>query len=464
MMFNTASVLVTEDCNLRCTYCFENHKKNRMTVEVAEKMLLWLFDNESKNNNQEVGVTLFGGEPCLNEEVCVFIIERGYQLSQKYNIGFNVSMITNCTFLPTPIADTFTKYLPKMPLSVQLSVDGTPDVHDQYRVLSDGLTGSWSMVEKTIPKWKEVFKDHPDSLNIHGCLNKKTIHTLYESYKFFKYVLEIPRIWFLPVCEEDWEEMDVAVYKEQNRLIYEDIMKDVRENGNHKSIMDVAPFDKSMGGMCSDTKSKPCAAGSTYCCVTANGDVYPCHQFYYTELGQQMKLGSVFEGIDYSRTRIFNDYDGGDLDCDKDCDHGGCYRCIAVNWDINNSIFTQKQGFYCDMMKVDQYYQNLIRKEINKMGVTGVKTSDKCQVHTSDVSGGCDVVVRQGEDNTKSSCQVHEPVVEKKGGCADGACSCGDKPDNSDTLAAILIYQKNMMKEIQDLKVAIEVRNRRELE
>ena len=50
-----ASFLLSEDCNLACTYCFELgcRNKNTMTKEVAEQGLQYLSDNAIKNEQKE---------------------------------------------------------------------------------------------------------------------------------------------------------------------------------------------------------------------------------------------------------------------------------------------------------------------------------------------------------------------------------------------------------------------------
>jgi len=36
---------LTDDCNLRCKYCFVHHKPNYMPLEVALKAVDWLYEN-----------------------------------------------------------------------------------------------------------------------------------------------------------------------------------------------------------------------------------------------------------------------------------------------------------------------------------------------------------------------------------------------------------------------------------
>lgn len=423
-MFSSASLLVTEQCNLRCTYCFEEHKNKFMTIETAEKTLDFLFEG-AKHLKNPVGITFFGGEPLLNPDVVCYIIREGYNKSKELGIGISFSFITNCTLLPKEVADTIKEYLPLAEFDIQLSIDGTPDIQDEYRIKADG-TGSWDMVERTLPLWKEVVKGYEHILHVHGCLNKRTLPYYFESYKFFKYDLNLPRIWFLPICEEEWTEKDVVIYKEQCELIYEDIIRDVNFSADFKAIDDVAPFGKALQPACGSLAKKPCSAGEMYCSITADGDVYPCHQFYFSTHGEQTLLGDVWNGVDLSKSRIFREYDGSDLNCDKSCDHGDCYRCIAVNWEMNQSIIAQKQGYYCALMKVDQHYQNILREKVKNMALLEQGGYGDCTKHTRDTSNGCDIV-QDASDKKPHSEALAEPEEKSCGGSCGTSCTCGPK-------------------------------------
>jgi len=92
------TIAPTLDCNFRCTYCFEEHKKEKMSQEI-EAALLTYVDKQIKYT-RGFSVTWFGGEPML----CMDIIQRltkGFsELCAKHNVEFSPSsIITNGYFL-----------------------------------------------------------------------------------------------------------------------------------------------------------------------------------------------------------------------------------------------------------------------------------------------------------------------------------------------------------------------------
>ena len=94
-----ASLMLTENCNLACKYCFEKHNTKIMTNEIIRKSLNYLFNNSLNSNKNSVNITLFGGEPLLNIQGVKEALEYGFFLSQINNLiisantGYKVGLI-----------------------------------------------------------------------------------------------------------------------------------------------------------------------------------------------------------------------------------------------------------------------------------------------------------------------------------------------------------------------------------
>lgn len=395
----SASVLVTEDCTNACEYCFERHNHNTqtMSIEVVRQTLNFLFKQAKDNESDEIVVTLFGGEPTMKPKVIKEFFEYGLKLRNKYKKRYVVEMITNCVLMTDELYNIFNTYKNEVNnFTVQLSIDGNEKTHDRYRKLKNG-EGSFKHVLKNIPKWHEIFKENPYNLTIHGCLTKETLPELYDNYIFFKYVLEILLIWFLPIAEEKWDDQDVLLYDKQMNKITNHILDRVKLNKNVDEFRFYSPLDKCLKGYF--TSEKSCGAGNNYVSITANGDIYPCHQFYFNDEHNEMKIGDVWSGVDDDKRRMFLEYDKTDLNCENDCECiDSCYRCIAANWTKYKTIFTQSKGFYCDLMKIDKKYQEKLKREGKKMGILNDKGHDCC--------GQCEC-----NDYENIQCNNHTPIV-----------------------------------------------------
>lgn len=119
---NTKSVVlwVTEDCNLRCKYCYvkAGEKKNYMDRDTFIKAM----DLVKKNNFK---LQIAGGEPLMNFN----LIEQIYDYLQNNKPGIRVNMQTNGTLITKEIA----KKIKKMNIGVGISLDGPPEINDKLR-------------------------------------------------------------------------------------------------------------------------------------------------------------------------------------------------------------------------------------------------------------------------------------------------------------------------------------------
>lgn len=368
-----ASFLVTEDCNLACTYCFELDGRNNeyMTEDVARRSLEYLAFNAIETGENHFSAMIFGGEPLMNPEIVEVIFSYGVELARKYNLHFSTSIVTNATILTDKIEAMLRKYKHIANLHVQLSVDGIKKVHDRYRVTRGGK-GSFDIIEKNIPRWKAIFEDNLDRLNIHGCSNKETLPYLYENYIFFREIWDIPYIWFMPIHSEEWTDKDVDIYEEQLGKIVDYILDNVRRTGNYNEVVNYAPIDRCLRP--DFFPIAPCAAGKNFITITATGDFYPCHQVYFNDKEKATKIGNLNEGLDEDARRLFLAIDNSDFSCatlDPECDAYHCYRCMGDNLIENGSILSTVDclGPRCKMSKIERKLQLRVKGELIKMGL-----------------------------------------------------------------------------------------------
>ena len=411
---NAASFLLSEDCNLACTYCFELgcRNKNAMTKEVAEQGLQYLSDNALKNGQREFSVMFFGGEPLLNVDVLEYTFQRGLEIAREKGLYFSASIVTNATIFNKRIENIFKKYGRDTNFNIQLSVDGVKEVHDKFRVTKTGK-GSFDIIEKNIPKFLNLL-DFGIGVSIHGCSNKETLPMLFENYKFFREVWGFEHIWFMPIHSEDWETKDVAVYDEQLTKIADYILDRVKRENNADEVMNYAPLDKCLYNQ--GRPNAPCGAGKNFVTITANGELYPCHQFYFNDPDKHTIIGDVWKGIDEETRAIYVGYDMDDLSCLKKCNSSceatGCYICIADNYNINGSITSTVVGPRCAMSKVEKKIQDRMKKELEEMGLLDQKK------YNNGGNSACECNLRS-YDNA--------PAMKREQACSnEGGCNCGE--------------------------------------
>jgi len=199
---SSASFLITEDCNLACKYCFENKRRNRhtMSLEVIYKGLEYLCSNAVRSGRR-FHAMIFGGEPLLQPDLVWKLVDYGKTLAERNQVEFTASLITNATILTPEIEDMLTQLVTGGRFSIQLSIDGIESVHNIYRVTRDGR-GSFGLIAENIPGFQRISRIQPGAIGIHGCINKKSLPFMFESYRFFVEQWGFKSIWFMPVHEE----------------------------------------------------------------------------------------------------------------------------------------------------------------------------------------------------------------------------------------------------------------------
>ncbi|MGB5018595.1 MAG: radical SAM protein [Candidatus Moraniibacteriota bacterium] len=145
----TLYLLLTESCNMRCTYCFildgmpEDYRLNSMSWETAKVAIDAFFANIWKNppiyKKSLKSINFFGGEPLINFRLIqkvVEYVEATYAVEMDAaGESFIYSLITNGTMITREMAEYFSEH-PR--INVTVSIDGMQAVHDQKRVFRNG--------------------------------------------------------------------------------------------------------------------------------------------------------------------------------------------------------------------------------------------------------------------------------------------------------------------------------------
>ena len=151
--------IVTEDCNLRCKYCYICHKSkgHSMNFETAKKFIDYVM-GDSFEKEPAVILSFIGGEPLLEVELIDKIVDyfksTTYAMEHQWAWNYRISITTNGVNFGTPEVQKFIAKN-KGKLSVTITIDGTKEKHDLQRVFPDG-SGSYDMVVKNTSIFKRI--------------------------------------------------------------------------------------------------------------------------------------------------------------------------------------------------------------------------------------------------------------------------------------------------------------------
>ena len=135
---NYLRISVTDRCNFRCVYCFEDNDTleslSSNTLDI-EQFMKWLEQYKKIFQFKKLGVVFYGGEPLLSEITFLNCLTHLKAWSNNNAIDFHFSIITNGYLL--------TERLIKIMINsglreVQITIDGPKEIHNKRRSLKNG--------------------------------------------------------------------------------------------------------------------------------------------------------------------------------------------------------------------------------------------------------------------------------------------------------------------------------------
>ncbi|MET7988488.1 radical SAM protein [Streptomyces sp. NPDC005281] len=162
-------ILPTEQCNFRCTYCYEDFEIGRMgrsTVEAIKRLI-----DRRMGDLRALSISWFGGEPLLArnvvEDISTHISEA---VSGRELVSYVADMTTNGYLLD---ASAFEMLSGLGIRSYQVSLDGPSGVHDKTRRRADGK-GSFDRIWQNLVAIRDSRTEANVLLRVH--LTPANIH------------------------------------------------------------------------------------------------------------------------------------------------------------------------------------------------------------------------------------------------------------------------------------------------
>lgn len=121
------TIKLTNDCNLRCKYCYQEHKRNNLSMRDTDTLIK--FIEKQLEEYKSVNIHWFGGEPLLNINPLLKIEE--FLVSK--NIKGNSDITSNGYLLNQKVLNNLKKTRIS---SFQITLDGEKNQHDSLRITS----------------------------------------------------------------------------------------------------------------------------------------------------------------------------------------------------------------------------------------------------------------------------------------------------------------------------------------
>lgn len=345
---------VTDECNLRCTYCYFTHKDKThiMSFDIAKKAIDNILTDERMLIYDGVVWDFIGGEPTLEidliDRICDYLLYKMYVLGHKWFYCYRIMIGTNGLLYGS---EKFQKFYLKhgVNIHVNITIDGTKEKHDLSRKKIDG-SGSYDDVVRNIPLWLQQTK------------NTTTKATF--SHSDLPYLKDsIIHLWNLGLTDVMANVVFENIWHENDDLIFEKQLIELADYILENRLWDkysVKFFDQNLGMPTSDQNlSKNFCGTGNMLTINYQGNYYPCVRFMDSALNNKSGriIGNVDNGVDSDKVRAFNALSGyaqSSNECIECSISSGCCWCSGLNYDdAETATIFERQTHQCLMHKAN---------------------------------------------------------------------------------------------------------------
>lgn len=331
--FTLFYLLLTDQCNLRCRYCFEennlpeNFKRNFMNEEIMREGIDLFAQNCSKSSSAQRIMYLYGGEPLLNSKIALKSLDY---IRDKYSeLKISPQMVTNGSLIDKNLA----RDLVERGVIISVSLDGPKKVHDMARICRSNN----SSFDEALRGYRNLQEAGCKNLSISLTIGSHNAKNLRENVEYlvnelkpygfgFNFLIGSPEQ--LRSINADIDEVTDQVIDTFNFLrkegIFEDrMMRKLRAFVNQRIHL------------------KDCGGVGNQLVITPDGYAGPCHGFASSH--KYFRPISELKGKDLKKDEVFLEWSNRyplNMDSCLDCPAlgvcgGGCpYNSYLVKGDI----------------------------------------------------------------------------------------------------------------------------------
>ncbi len=154
-------ILPTEDCNFRCTYCYEDFAIGRMSPEIVTGLKALL--KRRVGDLEDLSLSWFGGEPLAAYDIVLDVMRYACRLCANGRPSISGGITTNGALLTLVRC----RELREVAISnYQISLDGWGEVHDRTRRRRNGK-GTFTQIWRNLCAISDADIDIRCTLRLH---------------------------------------------------------------------------------------------------------------------------------------------------------------------------------------------------------------------------------------------------------------------------------------------------------
>ncbi len=364
-------LILTEACNLGCTYCFEYgaNAKKKMTDSTAKKAVDFLL--ESSRQSRWVGIALMGGEPMLQFDLIKEIADYARLKARESGKEVEFDMQTNGVLISRQHAE----YFRDIRLRYCLSLDGAQQTNDQYR-RSLGGDGTFQVVAAKLKMLKRFQHWQGARMTImpqHAAALRDNIAHLHEELAINQFVIGF-------ATHVDWEDSQIADYARGLKEAFDYYLTHRVFQKSRRLRIGLFEFGDLSEAYTAKRKTNwGCGAGSGRLAVGADGVYHGCSKLAWGKNGGSanapLPLGNVQTGISTpgNRLKLLDRSEESRSKCTsceiKDSCQGGCY---AANLADTGDMYTPAD-YFCKLIFAQKAAADYARERLRELGISDLR-------------------------------------------------------------------------------------------
>jgi uncharacterized protein len=304
---------VTQNCNLRCSYCSYSglynqrpHANRVMSFDVMKKSIDFLMSRSTGIDRVNLG--FYGGEPLLeisNIENLINYINENYPGKKM-----DYSLTTNGTIF----TDKNIQFFIDNNFNIMISLDGPKELHNTNRVFSNGK-GSFDKIMENLKYIKDKYPSFFKQISFN------TVIAPDSDYKCINNFFDVNDI----IEDNDLSRSTLSEYNIKDSIAYDDLYFLTYKNQQLKILLSaIGLYDKKkvsklfvkdfqnilrfydeLGQMhmipSTAHPGGPCIPGARRPLIDVDGNIYPCERV--SEASNNMKIGDIYSGYDIEKIR-----------------------------------------------------------------------------------------------------------------------------------------------------------------
>lgn len=376
----TLTFQVTEDCCLKCTYCYQINKSSHyMTFDVAKIFLDKLFNNFYSNlthqNTKGFILDFIGGEPLMNidliQQICDYYFYKCSLTNDEWLLFTRINICSNGILYFNEKVQSFLEQY-KAFLNFTISIDGNKYLHDSCRIDFNNQ-GSYDRAIKAVHHFRQHFPNN--NLETKMTLSPSNIAYTYdailnlinENYEF---------ILCNCIFEEGWN-------IEHAQILYQELKKiaDYLIDNNLYNKINIRLFnEENFQPMLPEDNNNWCGGtDEVMIAIDYQGNLFHCIRFMASSLNNEQVpyiLGNIYDGfgstpIEQERINQCESVTRKSQSTEEcfNCPIArGCAWCSGYNYQKTGSV-NKRVTYICIMHKatslVNVYYWNKLYNKLN---------------------------------------------------------------------------------------------------